>query len=122
MTIGDLAAIARCVRHAAPDNALEDLIGQGEALDDQAFIRAVSRLLLHFPELLGPLAACVARRDLAEAERWSPRDCLALLTAALEANDWRGMAEDVRRFFAAARRMLESAGASRDASTPSASS
>ena len=122
LAVADLAALARCIRQAAPDGALEGLIGQGETIDEQSLIRAVARFALRFPELLAPLAACVARRDPAEAARWSPHDCLRLLTAALEVNDWPRMAEEMRRFFTAARRTLESVSAGLAGSTRSVSS
>ena len=122
LAVAELAALARCIRQAAPDGGLDGLAGGEDALNEQAVMRAIGRFALRFPELLAPLAACVARRDPAEAARWSPHDCLRLLTAALEVNDWPRMAEEMRRFFGAARRTLESVSASLAGSTRSVSS
>ena len=119
LTVADLAALARCIRQAVPEGGLGGLLGPEDALSEQILMRAIGRFALRFPELLTPLAACVARRDPAEAARWSPHDCLRLLTAALEVNDWPRMAGEMRSFFGAARRTLESVSASLAGSTRS---
>ncbi len=122
LTVADLASLARCIRQAIPEGGLEGLLVAEEALSEQALLRAIGRFALRFPELLAPLAACVARREPAEAALWSPGDCLRLLTASLEVNDWPRMAEEMRGFFGAARRTLESVSASLAGSTRSSSS
>jgi len=122
LTVADLAALARCIRQAVPEGGLDGLLGAEEAFSEAAIMRMIGRFALRFPELLAPLAGCVARRDPAEAAHWSPHDCLRLLTAALEVNDWPRMAEEMRSFFGAARRTLESVSASLAGSTRSSSS
>ncbi len=111
LTVGDLGAIAGCIRDSAPDVRLSDF-------DDSTIAQAIISLAARLPNVMPPLIACATKRSPEETAKWSPHDSMKVLRAMLKVNDWCALIKDVKDFFSEVMTIVEAASESPAGSKP----